>query len=83
MSIAHPIAKMLFSAAVVLGSVAVGAGLAGADPGASDTPNPFGALSCSCQETDLTGSVPVADEIDRGVIAGTHGMAGWLPPVPE
>jgi hypothetical protein len=78
------IAQTLIGAAVVLASCVVGAAVASADPDASGTPaNPFGALGCSCQETDLTSSVVPGYEIDRGIIAGSHGLAAWMAPLPE
>jgi hypothetical protein len=74
--------KILVGAAVVLG-LCVGAAPASADPGTSEHPNPFGALGCSCQETDLTDSHVPSEEISRGIIAGAHGLATWTEPVPE
>jgi hypothetical protein len=74
--------KLLVGAAVVLGSLVVGAIPASADPGTTDHPNPFGSLGCSCVETDLTGSY-VPSEINRGIIAGSHDPATWTQPVPE
>jgi hypothetical protein len=59
--------KLLVSAAVVLGSV-WGAAPASADPSSSDTqPNPFGSLTCSCQETTPANGPALSAELDRGL----------------
>jgi hypothetical protein len=65
------ITKMLVSAAIVLGSGVVAAAPASADPNPSDIyPNPFGGLTCSCQETAPAGGPVRRDEIDRGIREG-------------
>jgi hypothetical protein len=61
------ITKLLVSAAIVLGSV-WGAAPASADPSQSDTqPNPFGSLTCSCQETTPANGPARSAELDRGL----------------
>jgi hypothetical protein len=63
------ITKMLVSAAI-LGSVVVGAAPANAEPNQSGAdPNPFGSLSCNCQQTTPPGP-SVSQELDRGIQAG-------------
>jgi hypothetical protein len=61
------ITKMLASVAIVLGSLVVGAAPASADP------NPFGSLTCSCQETTPAGGPALTAELDRGI---RNGLAG-------
>jgi hypothetical protein len=74
------ITKMLVSAAIVLGSCVGGAAPASADPDPIGTdPNPFGALSCSCQETTSAGSPALRDEIDRGIRAGLYAQLPGRP----
>jgi hypothetical protein len=69
-----PIAKMLVGATIVVGFCIAGAASAGADPNPSDThPNPFGGLSCSCQETAPPGGPVLRQEIDRGIRDGLSG----------
>jgi hypothetical protein len=64
------IAKMLVGATIVVGFCVAGAASASADPNPSDThPNPFGGLSCSCQETAPAGP-DLRQEIDRGIRDG-------------
>jgi hypothetical protein len=64
------ITKMLVSAAIVLGSV-WGAAPASADPNLSDTQtNPFGSLTCSCQETTPADGPALSAELDRGLWKG-------------
>jgi hypothetical protein len=62
------ITKLLFSAAIALGSCVVTAApaLADSNPIGPD-PNPFSALSCSCRETAPADSPVVREEIDRGL----------------
>jgi hypothetical protein len=68
------ITKMLVSDAIVLGSLVVGAAPASADPNQSDTqPNPFGSLTCSCQETTPAGGPALTAELDRGIRNGLSG----------
>jgi hypothetical protein len=65
------ITKIMVSAAIALGASVGGAAPASADPNPIGTePNPFGALSCSCQETASAGSPALRAEIDRGIRAG-------------
>jgi hypothetical protein len=67
MMIANPKRKMLYSAAVVLGSCVVVAAPANADPNPSGTqPNPFGGLTCSCQ-TAPAGGPAAPGELNRGI----------------
>jgi len=74
------ITKMLVSAAIVLGSLVVGAAPASADPNSAGTgPNPFGGLSCNCRETAPPGSPALTAEINRGL---QHGHSAWLPGLP-
>jgi hypothetical protein len=68
------ITKMLVSTAIVLGSLVAGAAPASADPNQSDTnPNPFGSLTCSCQETTPAGGPALTAELDRGIRNGLSG----------
>ena len=65
------IAKILVSAAIVLGCCVGGAAPASADPSA------FATLSCSCRETAPAGSPALKAEIDRGIGEGlSAGMPG-------
>ena len=62
--------KILVSAAIAVGSCVAGAAPASADSNAIGTdPNPFGALSCNCQETAPPGSSAL-EEIERGIREG-------------
>jgi hypothetical protein len=74
------ITKILISAAIALGSLVGGAAPASADPNPLGTdPNPFSALSCSCQETAPAGSV--GEEIERGIRNGLSApLTGLLAP---
>jgi hypothetical protein len=68
------IAKILVSAAVALSSCVVGAAPASADQNSIGTaPNPFGGVSCNCQETNPPGSPALRDEIERGLRQGRSG----------
>ena len=70
------ITKILVSAAIALGAFVGAAAPASADPNPIGTkPNPFGGLSCSCQETAPPGS----SEIERGI---REGLSAWLPGLP-
>ena len=63
------ITKILVSEAIALGSWVAGAAPASADANPIGTdPNPFGALSCDCQETTPPGSSAL-EEIERGIRA--------------
>jgi hypothetical protein len=74
------IAKILVSAAIVVGSAVAAAAPAGADPNPAGTqPNPFGALSCNCRETAPAGSPQLKDEIDRGIAAGRSDRLPGMP----
>jgi hypothetical protein len=67
------ITKLLVSAAMVYGSV-WGAVPASADPSPSGTePNPFGSLTCNCQETTPADSAALSAELDRGLWRGLSG----------
>lgn len=62
------ITKMLVSAAAVLACFVVGAAPASADPNLSDTQtNPFGSLTCSCQQIPPADGQAVTAELDRGI----------------
>ena len=76
------ITKILVGVAIVLGAGVGGAAPASADPDPIGTePNPFGALSCSCQETASAGSPALRAEIDRGIRAGLSApLPGPLAP---
>jgi hypothetical protein len=64
------ITKMLASAAI-LGSLFAGGTPASADPNQSGTdPNPFGGLTCNCQQTTPAGGPAVSQELDWGIQAG-------------
>jgi hypothetical protein len=64
------ITKMLVSAAI-FGSLVAGAAPAGADPNQPD-PNPFGSLTCNCQQTTPAGGPAQSDELDRGIRAALN-----------
>jgi hypothetical protein len=67
------ITKML-GTAIVLGSLALGAGPAGAEPSPSGTdPNPFGGLTCNCRETAPAGDPVRMGELGRGLRGGLAG----------
>jgi hypothetical protein len=64
------ITKML-GTAIVLGSLVLGAGPANAEPGPSGAnPNPFGGLTCNCQETAPAGDPAQLGELERGLRGG-------------
>ena len=64
----HVITKILVSAAIALGSCVGLAAPASADTNPIGTdPNPFGALSCSCQTPASVTSPDVTDQINRGI----------------
>lgn len=64
------ITKMLVSAAI-LGSLVVGVAPANADPSQSGTdPNPFGSLTCNCQETTPADGPALTGELNRGIWKG-------------
>ena len=68
------ITKMVVSAAIVLGALGLGAAPAGADPNQSGTdPNPFGSLTCNCQETTPPGGPALTGELNRGISKGLSG----------
>lgn len=74
------ITKLLVSGAIALGSCVVAAAPAGADPNQiGPDPNPFSALSCSCQGTAPAGGPDVQEEIGRGL---REGLSAWLPGLP-
>jgi hypothetical protein len=70
------ITKILVSSAIALSASVGAAALASADPNPIGTePNPFGALSCSCQDTAAAaGSPALREEIDRGIRAGLSAL---------
>jgi hypothetical protein len=79
MSIAN-LKRTLISAAIVLGSGIALAAPASAGTGPSSTdPNPFGGLSCNCQQTAQPGSPALKADIDRGL---GQGHSAWLPGLP-
>jgi hypothetical protein len=65
------ITKMLVGSAIVLSAFVVGTAPVNADPRPSDPhPNPFGSLTCSCQQTTPVGGPVLTQEIDRGLSNG-------------
>ncbi|ORA76061.1 hypothetical protein BST25_03570 [Mycobacterium heidelbergense] len=74
----HVMRKVLVSAAIAAGFCAGGAASASADPDDTE-PDPFGTLSCGCQEAAPAGSPGLRDEIDRGI---REGHSAWLPGLP-
>jgi hypothetical protein len=67
----HVVAKILVSAAIALGSCIGAAAPASADPNSFGTdPNPFGSLSCSCQETTPPGGPALKEDLNRGIRGG-------------
>lgn len=69
------ITKALVGAAIALGTAVGGlAAPAGADPSA------FNVLSCSCPQTVPKGSVPVSDQMDKGIEAGLTYLQGIQAP---
>jgi hypothetical protein len=69
------ITKTLVSAAIALGPCVGGAALASADAIGTD-PNPFGTLTCSCQETASPGGPALRKEMERGIRAGLSASTG-------
>jgi hypothetical protein len=70
------ITKMLVSAAIVLGTAVVGAASASADPNLpGNQPNPFGGLTCSCQDTAPASGRALREQIDRGIREGLSATA--------
>jgi hypothetical protein len=67
------ITKMLAGAAI-LGSLVAGAAPASADPATySNDPNPFGSLTCNCQETTPPAGPALTGELNRGIWKGLSG----------
>jgi hypothetical protein len=74
------IAKILVSAAIVVGAAVAVAAPAGADSNpAGSNPNPFATLSCSCPETAPPGSPALRGEIHRGIQNGLSDPSPGLP----
>lgn len=72
------ISKTVAAAAIVLGAGLLGAGVAAANPEPdSSEPNPFGSLSCSCQEP--AGGPAPGELIERGISDGSHGLVSRTP----
>ena len=70
------ITKMIVGAVIVLGSGAVAAAPASADPNPSSTHlNPFGSLTFSCQSTAPASGAALRDQIDRGIRNGLSGFS--------
>jgi len=65
------IVKILIGAAVAVCACVGASAPAGAEP------NPFGALSCGCQQTTPAGGA--RDEIDRGIRDGLRASPSGLP----
>jgi len=63
------IMKALVSAAIAVGCCVGGAPLASADAIDFD-PNPFGALTCNCQQTASPGGPALSKEMEWGIRAG-------------
>jgi hypothetical protein len=63
------ITKLIVGAVIVLGSGAVAAAPASADP------NPFGSLTCGCQSTAPASGAALRDQIDRGIRNGLSGFS--------
>jgi hypothetical protein len=75
------ITKMLVSAAIVVGSCAVRAAPASADPNQPpNDPNPFGGLTCSCQEPAPPAGPGSKEELERGIRAG---LSAGEPPAAQ
>ena len=73
--------KIALGAAIVLGSGVVGAAPAAADPEQWDThPNPFGGLTCSCQQPAPASSPAQRVDLARGIWDGSHGVVGTVTP---
>ena len=71
------ITKILVSAAIALGALVVGAAPASADPNSpANEPNPFGSLTCSCQNTAPASRHALREQIDRGI---RDGLSAPLP----
>jgi hypothetical protein len=67
----HVITKLLVAGAIAVGSCVGAAAPASADPNSYGTdPNPFGALSCSCQESAPPGGPASTAELNRGIRTG-------------
>jgi hypothetical protein len=64
--------RMLIGIAIALSSLVLilGAAPAGADPNSSIEPNPFGNLTCNCQQTTPADGPALTAELDRGIQAG-------------
>ena len=71
------IAKILVGAAIVLGACVGGVATARADanPAGAD-PNPFGALSCGCQQPAPPGGPAMEGQIEQGIWAGLTASPG-------
>ena len=68
-------AKILVSAAIALGFGVGGAAAASADAIGTD-PNPFGALTCSCQEIASPRGPALREEMDWGIRRGLSASPG-------
>ncbi|OMC54084.1 hypothetical protein A5745_20440 [Mycobacterium sp. IS-2888] len=65
------ITKIIVGAAIVLGVGVGGAATARADANPAGTdPNPFGALSCGCQQTAPSGGPAMEAQLEQGFWAG-------------
>ena len=71
------ITKILVGAGIVLGVCVGGTATARADanPAGTDS-NPFGALSCSCQQTAPPGGPAMTGQIEQGIRAGLAASPG-------
>ena len=63
--------RMLIGIAVVLSSLVLFLGVApaGADPTSFDDPNPFGSLTCNCQQAAPVDGPAMTAELNRGIQA--------------
>lgn len=68
----HPvITKIIVGAAIVLGIGVGGAATARADANPAGTdPNPFGTLTCGCQQTAPPGGPAMQGQLEQGIWAG-------------
>jgi len=71
------VTKILVSSAIAVGSWIGGAAPASADPNSpANPPNPFGSLTCSCQEIAPASRQALREQLDRGIRDGHSASPG-------
>jgi hypothetical protein len=68
---------MIMIMKILVGGAIAGCACVGAPAPAGAEPNPFGTLSCGCDES--TGAASAREEIDRGIRDGLRASPPGLP----